>query len=127
MSISCDSDHFYYNNRISFDEFLGISDNIITTSACLASPLNHLPDTHPRYMELANKYDFFEVQPHICEEQAEYNRRLLSLSKKLNKPLIAGTDTHSSTAYKNECRNILMSSKHYPQLSEVNHKLDFLL
>ena len=111
VSISCDSDHFYYNNRISFDEFLGISDNIITTSACLASPLNHLQDTHPRYMELANKYDFFEVQPHICEEQAEYNKRLLSLSKKLNKPLIAGTDTHSSTAYKNECRNILMSSK----------------
>ena len=60
VSKSCDSEHFYYNNRISFDEFLNISPNIISTSACLASPLNKLPDTHPRYFELANKYDFLE-------------------------------------------------------------------
>ena len=31
VSRSCDPDHFYYTNRISFDEFLGLSDNIITT------------------------------------------------------------------------------------------------
>ena len=65
VSRSCDRDHFYYVNRISFDEFLQISDNIISTSACLASPLNKLPDSHPKYMELARKYSFFEVQPHF--------------------------------------------------------------
>jgi DNA polymerase-3 subunit alpha len=31
--------HFYYNPRISFDELKATSDNIIMTSACLASPL----------------------------------------------------------------------------------------
>lgn len=112
VSKSCDKDHFYYTNRISFDEFLGISDNIISTSACLASPLNKLPDTHPRYMELAQKYDFLEVQPHNHPEQIEYNKRLALLSKKLNKPLIAGTDTHSSNKYKAECRSVLMEAKH---------------
>ena len=112
VSKSCDKDHFYYTNRLSFDEFLGISDNIITTSACLASPLNKLPETHPRYMELAEKYDFFEVQAHHHPDQVAFNKRLAALAKKLNKPLIAGTDTHSSTPYKAECRSILMSAKH---------------
>lgn len=112
ISKSCDKDHFYYTNRLSFDEFLGISDNIITTSACLASPLNKLPETHPRYMELARKYDFLEVQAHNHPEQIEFNKRLARLARELGKPLIAGTDTHSSTPYKSECRAVLLSAKH---------------
>jgi len=111
VSTSCDSEHFYYTNRISFDEFLGISDNILSTSACLASPLNKLPFDHPRYMELARKYDFLEIQPHDHPEQVEFNRRLLALSKEIGKPLIAGTDTHNSSRYKAECRAVLLSAK----------------
>ena len=111
VSKSCDKDHFYYTNRISFDEFLKISDNIITTSACLASPLNKLPDDHPYYMALARKYSFFEIQPHNHPEQVAFNRRLYELSKALGTPLIAGTDTHSSSAYKAECRSVLLSAK----------------
>ncbi len=112
VSKSCNEEHFYYTNRISFDEFLGISNNIISTSACLASPLNKLPEDHPRYMELARKYDFLEVQPHKHPEQAEFNRRLIKLSKEIGTPLIVGTDTHSSSQYKAECREILLLSKH---------------
>lgn len=112
VSKSCDKDHFYYTNRISFDEFLGLSDNIITTSACLGSPLNKLPETHPRYMELARKYTFFEVQAHNHPDQIAFNKKLLALSRELSKPLIAGTDTHSSSPYKAECRAVLLSSKH---------------
>lgn len=112
VSKSCDKDHFYYTNRISFDEFLGISKNIISTSACLASPLNKLPESHPRYMELAKKYDFLEVQAHDHPDQIAFNKRLFELSKKIGKPLIAGTDTHSSTPYKAECRAVLLSAKH---------------
>ena len=112
VSMSCNSDHFYYVNRISFDEFLGISKNIISTSACLASPLNKLPEYHPRYMELAKKYDFFEVQAHNHPEQVIFNQKLAKLAKKLGKPLIAGTDTHSSSSYKAECRAILLAAKH---------------
>lgn len=111
ISKSCDEDHFYYTNRISFDEFLGISDNIISTSACLASPLNRLPDTHPRYMELAKKYDYLEVQPHNCDDQIEFNKRLYALSQKIGTPLIAGTDTHSSSSYMSDCRAALLVSK----------------
>lgn len=111
VSKSCDPDHFYYNNRISFDEFLNISPNIISTSACLASPLNRLPDGHPRYFELAQKYDFLEIQPHNHPDQVIFNQRLVQLARQLNKPLIAGTDTHSSSKYKAECRTVLLSAK----------------
>ena len=111
IRMSTDEEHFYYDNRLSFDEFLNISDNIISTSACLASPLNRLPDDHPYYMKLAGKYTYLEVQPHLHPDQANFNRRLLALSQKLGKPLIVGTDTHSSTPYKAECRQILNEAK----------------
>ncbi len=57
-------------------------------------------------------YDYYEIQPHInSEEQITYNRRLFELAKKNNKPLIAGTDTHSLNQYKAECRSILQLAK----------------
>lgn len=112
IQVSCDDKHFYYTNRISFDEFLSLSDNVITTSACLASPLNKLPKDHPRYMELARKYDFFEIQAHKHPDQIAFNKRLLALSKEIGTPLIAGTDTHSSSRYKAECRAALLDAKH---------------
>ncbi len=111
IRMSTNDEHFYYNNRISFDEFLNISDNIITTSACLASPLNKLPDDHPYYMQLAEKYTYLEIQPHDHPEQKEFNKRLLLLSKKIGKPLIVGTDTHNATKYDAECRAMLMAAK----------------
>lgn len=111
VSKSCDKSHFYYTNRISFDEFLSISDNIISTSACLASPLNRLSEDNPYYLKLAKKYDFLEIQPHNCPEQIAFNKKLYDLSIQLGKPLIAGTDTHSSSSYKAECRAVLLSAK----------------
>ena len=112
VSLSCDREHFYYTNRLSFDEFLGISQNILSTSACLASPLNRLPPEHPYFERLVRKYDFLEIQAHHHPDQIAFNRRLLELSRKYDKPLIAGTDTHSSTPYKAECRSVLLKSKH---------------
>lgn len=112
VSLSGTDSHFYYVNRLSFDEFLGISDNIISTSACLASPLNKLPSDHPYYDRLCRKYTFFEVQPHNQPDQILFNQRLYELSRKYGKKLIAGTDAHSLNQYKNECRDILLESKH---------------
>ena len=111
IKISSQEDHFYYTNRISFDEFLALSDNVITTSACLASPLSKLDESHPRYYELAKKYDFLEVQPHNHPEQVAFNKKLKELSVRLKKPLIAGTDAHSPTPYKSECRQVLLEAK----------------
>lgn len=125
VSKSCDKDHFYYTNRLSFDEFLGISDNIISTSACLASPLNKLDINHPYYDRLVRKYDFLEVQPHHHPDQERFNALLVKLSKQYGKPLIAGTDTHSSSKYKAECRAMLLKAKHKSYGDEDSFDLSY--
>lgn len=111
--ISTRPDHFYYKPRISFEEFFNISDNVIKISACLASPLNKIRKGDLQAdSKLLNKYDYYEIQPHVnSEEQKEYNLWLLEQSKKYGKPLIAGTDTHSLNNYKAECRTIRQLSK----------------
>ena len=111
VSMSDDDDHKYYTGRLSFDEFLDISPNIIKISACLASPLNKLPVDHPYYERLVQKYDYLEIQPHNCEDQISYNRHLAQLAERYHKPLIAGTDAHSLNQYHAECRSLLMSAK----------------
>lgn len=125
ISVSTDEDHMYYTNRISFEEFLHISDNIIKTSACLASPLNKLDESNPWYFKLLRHYDYLEVQPHNCKEQIEFNKKLARFSKQYNIPLIAGTDTHSSTPYKAECRDILLSFKGQSYGNEDEFDLTF--
>jgi DNA polymerase-3 subunit alpha len=108
---STEEDHFYFRPRISFDEFLNISNNIIKISACLASPLNKLKVTHDYYEILVKHYDYLEIQYHDLLEQKQYNQHLCVLSDKYKKPLIAGTDTHSLNKYKAECRSILQLAK----------------
>lgn len=113
VSRSFQPDHFYYTNRISFDEFLNLSPNILTTSACLASPLNKLDVSHPMYEKLVKRYDYLEIQPHDCDDQRAFNIHLAALAAKYRKPLIAGTDTHSASDYKAECRKILLRKNHH--------------
>lgn len=125
ISLSSDKEHFYYTNRISFEEFLNISDNIIKTSACLASPLNKLSEDNPWFERLLRHYDYLEVQPHNHPDQIAFNRKLARLSKKYGIPLVAGTDTHSSTQYKAECRNILLKAKRKPYGDEDSFDLSY--
>lgn len=112
VSRSYRDDHFYYKPRITFKEFLGISDNVIKISACLASPLNRLSISNPMYEKLIKHYDYLEVQPHDFRDQVLYNRHLAQMSQKYHIPLIAGTDTHSINKYKAECRSIMQLAKH---------------
>ena len=111
--------HMYYNPRISLEELMNTSDNIIVTSACLASPLNKWDclekrsafQTLMKWM-MKNKHRcFLEVQYHNYENQKLYNQKMYMYSKKTGIPLIAGTDTHSSSSYKAECRKILQKYK----------------
>lgn len=133
ISTSNEDSHFYFKPRISFEEFLNISDNVIKVSACLASPLARIEgeiytlgskqdltkEEQDRYMylltnftKILQKYDYYEVQPHVnSKEQKMYNKQLFEWAKKYNKPLIAGTDTHSLNQYKAECRSILQLAK----------------
>ena len=125
VSLSNREDHFYYKPRITFDEFLGISDNVIKISARLASPLNKLSIRHPMYEKLLRHYDYLEVQAHNFGEQISYNCHLAEMSKKYGIPLIAGTDTHSIDAYKAECRSIMQLAKHIEFADEDSFDLTY--
>lgn len=111
--------HYYYNPRITFKELFSTSDNIIMTSACLASPLwraikNDNKQMLNRLMDffVQNKHRmFFEIQYHTHPEQKAFNQHLYSLSKETGIPLIAGTDTHSLNKEHAEARKILMKAK----------------
>ena len=125
IDLSTQPDHFYYKNRISFDEFLNISDNVIKISACLASPLSRLSNDNPYLDKLLKKYDYYEVQAHPSDDQKNYNLKLYEWSKRYNKPLIAGTDTHSLNQYKAECRSILQKAKKIEYSDEDKYDLTF--
>ena len=126
FKLSTQEDHRYYKPRLSFDEFLNISDNVIKISACVQSPLNKFfrsikqqeeeqncrqIDRENKFMELLNHYDYYEIQYHNMAEQIEYNQFLYEMAISYNKPLIVGTDTHSLDTYKAECRTILQYGK----------------
>lgn len=106
-SISTSQSHMYYNPRITIDEFLATSDNIIRLSGCLGGILNKMDESNPRYKEVLDKFDYLEIQPHMQDEQKEYNKRLLLL----NKPLVATGDFHEISKYKSECRMKWMKGK----------------
>lgn len=125
VSKSSEESHFYYKPRISFDEFLGISDNVVKISACLASPLNKMPFSHPKYEKLARHYNYFEIQPHDFLEQKTYNQHLAQISKIYGIPLIAGTDTHSVNKYAAECRSILQLAKRIEYADEDSFDLTY--
>lgn len=124
ISLSYKPEQRYYKPRISFEQFLGISDNIIKISACLASPLwsfrkrldkaeeegEDVSIRREMYLRVAMHYDYFEIQYH-SGDQIEYNRMLYEMARELGKPLIAGTDTHSIEQYSAECRIILKYGK----------------
>lgn len=126
IDLSTKEDHMYYKNRISYDEFLNISDNIIKISACLASPLNKEKDKE-WFDKLAKKYDYYEIQYHNDRDgdQIKYNQMLYELSKENNIPLIVGTDTHNLNKYKSECRKILKKRKKMTYDNEDDFDLTF--
>ena len=129
-SFNREDGHFYYNPRISFDELKNTSDNIIMTSACLASPLWRMykesrdnfgnvinKEINREWEELLhwmykNKHRmFFEIQYHDHPEQIKYNQMLWRLSRDLGIPLIAGTDTHSLNQDYAELRKLFLKAK----------------
>ena len=199
VSMANDDNHMYYKPRISFEEASKISDNVIISSACLASPLwswkrtvmdykaeiesikaeilqwqsnkekfiaelngettvrkkkrkpelieadiqkcddylhnliintKHISadmeditfninNKEKWFTKLFYRYDYLEVQPHVnSNDQKEFNRWLLNMSKTYHKPIVCGTDTHSFDSYAAECRTIMQIAKGIEFLEE---------
>ena len=117
-------DHFYYKPRLSIDEFLNISDNVIKISACIQSPLWKMREDPDILDKLLKKYDYYEVQYHKFEDNLEFTKLLCYYSAKYYKPLIAATDTHSLTKYEAECRTLLQIGKTSSDWSDSENACD---
>lgn len=83
-------------------------------------------EARENYEKLLQTYDYYEIQPHVKSlDQIKYNQMLYEASKQYNKPLIAGTDTHSLNQYKAECRSILQKAKHIEFSNEDEFDLTY--
>ena len=109
--------HYYYTPRITLEELLATSDNILVTTACLGGVLNkaknnkNVFDTFIKFL-VENKHRcFLEIQHHNVEAQIEYNKELYQLSKEIGVGLIAGTDTHALDERHVKGRKILQKAK----------------
>lgn len=121
--------HFYYHPRITLDELINTSDNIIITTACLGGILNQARDEIKEqfinFLTENNKRCYLEVQHHNVEDQKKYNQYLFDLSKKINVPLIAGTDTHALNDAHLDARQMLQKSKNVLFANEDDWDLTF--
>lgn len=142
-SYNRDDGHFYYNPRLTFDELKNTSDNILMTSACLASPVWRLykkaydqfgvVDQHAKqeleellhFFSQNNNRMFFEIQYHNVPDQIEFNRMLVRLSKDLKIPLIAGNDCHALNQEHAKARQLYLKSKGASYGDEDSYDLSF--
>lgn len=93
---------FYFKPRIDLKEFKDYGDDLVVTSACLASKLSRESD-YNKCVEYINEYKsifpyfYLEMQSHDMEEQAVYNKKILQLSQDTNTPFVITTDAHAAT------------------------------
>ena len=124
-----DTNNFYYAPRLSMDRLFETSDNIIVTTACLASALNKGTDSaKERFLGflIKNKHRcFLEIQHHIVEDQIKYNQMLWELSKEFGIPLVAGTDTHCLNEEHQKARLMMQRAKDVHFADEDSWDLTF--
>lgn len=104
-TMATDEKHTFYRPRISFEEFTQLSENIITSSACLGGVFADIDENDEWFDRLMNRMDYLEIQPHLMARQIEYNKTLLQYKLKYDKPFLLTNDVHELDAYRLECRN----------------------
>lgn len=111
-----DTEQFYYVPRITMDDFLSLSENIIISSACLGGVLHKCTDEviKQRYLDYFIKHKdrcFLEIQHHLVKDQMDYNKYLYELHLKYDIPLLVATDTHALNKEHLRGRSILQKAK----------------
>ena len=112
-------DGFYYKPRIDEELLAQHSEGLICLSACitgkiprliLAKKMEEAEKTALKYQEIFGKDGFYlELQHHPhSNDQKTVNKGLLSLSKKLDIPLVATNDVHYLKKEDAEAQDILM-------------------
>lgn len=103
-SLITDSEFYgkYVKGRVDLNMMKKYADDIIVTSACLASKLSRECD-YDKCIEYVNEYKsifkhfYLEMQSHKSQDQYEYNKKILRLAKDTNTKFVITTDSHAPT------------------------------
>lgn len=99
ISMNRDDGHFYHNPRITFDELINTSDNILISTACVGGILcKGNEEIRDKFLEFIvnNKHRcWLEIQPHNFPLQKRYNQYLYTLSQQYDLKVIATNDVHA--------------------------------
>lgn len=93
---------FYYKPRIDLESIIPYGNDLVVSSACLASKLAREEDFE-QCIKYVNEYKsifpyfYLEMQSHSHSDQVEYNRKILKLSYETNTPYIITCDSHAAT------------------------------
>jgi DNA polymerase-3 subunit alpha len=93
---------FYYKPRVDLNLLKPYAENLIVSSACLASKLSKELD-YQKCIEYVNEYKiifpnfYLELQSHSHQDQIDYNRKVLQLAHDTGTSFIITTDSHSAT------------------------------
>ena len=93
----------YYRPRVTIYDIAPYADDLILTSACLASKLSREQD-YDKCVEYVNEYKYLfpnfylELQAHgNNEDQFNYNQKILHLAKQTDTKWVITTDSHAAT------------------------------
>lgn len=107
--------HFFYTPRITLDELLGTSDNVLILTACVAGILcRGTSEAKERFLTFVinNKHRcWLEIQPHNFDLQIQYNKYLYKISKEYGIPMVATSDVHAVSEAHMMGRTVMQKAK----------------
>lgn len=121
---------FYYKPRIDLSCLLSLNPNdVVITTACVASRLFKGDDCEEKFLkpvlEHFKNHFFLEVQSHVDEVQANYNRRILEIHKKYGIQLIHANDSHYILPGDAKYRDLFLQAKGIFYEDESGFVLDY--